>query len=203
MDLKLSKQQREIAVGLMLGDGHLETQNCGRTYRLKVEHSMSQIDYVEWLYGCFKPLIPGRIYRRLRHGRHTHCGFRTYSLGTFRFLGKQFYREKKKVMPKIIGNLLNPLSVATWFMDDGSMKSNKHRTYLFHTYSFSKSELKILQDALVKRFGIQTTIQQQKGKYWRLYVLSDSAVRLEEMIKPIVGKFRSMHHKLVNIMPKE
>nr|NIQ06013.1 hypothetical protein [Candidatus Korarchaeota archaeon] len=37
--LALSKRQREILVGLLLGDGHLETQNNGRTFRLKVEHS--------------------------------------------------------------------------------------------------------------------------------------------------------------------
>src|SRR3989344_360481 len=92
--LKLSSRQREITVGLMLGDGHLETQDEGRTYRLKVEHSVNQLDYVEWLYGQFGPLVPGRIYRRLRHDQYVHCGFRTYSIGSFSFYGKQFYQDK-------------------------------------------------------------------------------------------------------------
>ena len=35
--LKLTRTQREVLVGLLLGDGHLETQNGGRTYRLKIE----------------------------------------------------------------------------------------------------------------------------------------------------------------------
>jgi len=39
-DLKLSSLQREIIVGLALGDGHLETHNNGRTYKLKVEHGI-------------------------------------------------------------------------------------------------------------------------------------------------------------------
>ena len=33
--LKLTKKQKEILVGLILGDGHLETLNKGKTYRLK------------------------------------------------------------------------------------------------------------------------------------------------------------------------
>jgi hypothetical protein len=44
-NLKLTKKQRGIIVGLLLGDGHLETQNNGKTYRLKVEHSLEQKDY--------------------------------------------------------------------------------------------------------------------------------------------------------------
>ena len=32
--LKLTKTQRELIVGLLLGDGSMQTQNNGRTYRL-------------------------------------------------------------------------------------------------------------------------------------------------------------------------
>jgi len=49
-NLKLSSLQREIIVGLALGDGHLETLNEGKTYRLKVEHSLKQREYLDWLY---------------------------------------------------------------------------------------------------------------------------------------------------------
>jgi hypothetical protein len=48
--LKLTKKQKSILVGKILGDGHLETQNKGKTYRLKVEHSIEQKEYVDWLY---------------------------------------------------------------------------------------------------------------------------------------------------------
>lgn len=32
--LKLTKIQREVLIGLLLGDGSMQTQNDGRTYRL-------------------------------------------------------------------------------------------------------------------------------------------------------------------------
>src|SRR3989344_4671341 len=65
--LKLTEKQRDIVVGLLLGDGHLETQNSGRTYRLKVEHGALQRDYVEWLFGELHEWIPrAEPYMKLR-----------------------------------------------------------------------------------------------------------------------------------------
>ena len=36
--LKLTDIQKSILIGTLLGDGHLETQDEGKTYRLKIEH---------------------------------------------------------------------------------------------------------------------------------------------------------------------
>jgi len=49
-NLRLNKKQKDIIVGLLLGDGHLETQNSGKTFRLKIEHSINQKEYVDMLY---------------------------------------------------------------------------------------------------------------------------------------------------------
>jgi hypothetical protein len=48
--LKLTQKQCEIITGLILGDGHLETRTNGKTYRLKVEHSIKQKDYASSLH---------------------------------------------------------------------------------------------------------------------------------------------------------
>src|SRR6266487_4016314 len=55
--LKLTDQQQEILIGLLLGDGCLETANGGRTYRLKVEQSSSHQAYVQHLYEAFKEWV--------------------------------------------------------------------------------------------------------------------------------------------------
>ena len=54
--LKLTDVQRDTLVGLLLGDAHLETQNRGRTYRVKFEYGAKQALYAEHLYGIFKAL---------------------------------------------------------------------------------------------------------------------------------------------------
>lgn len=199
---KLSTRQRELLVGLLLGDGHLETQNQGRTYRLKVEHSLKQNDYTQWLYQEFRDWIPGGIYTRTR-GNHQVVGFRTVSHATFRFYGQQFYPEGKKVIPKTIHKMLKPLSLAIWFCDDGSRKSSKHTTYNIHSLGYSKRDLQRVQEVLSSIFKIDSSLHKQ-GNQYRIYITSRSAKIFASIVEPLVRLFPSMNHKLVdNNMPKE
>lgn len=192
---KLTSPQREILVGLLLGDGHLETQNNGRTYRLKVEHSVKQKDYTLWLYQQFREWIPGGVYERMR-GNHKVVGFRTISHATFRFYGQQFYPEGKKVIPKIIRKLLTPTSLAIWFCDDGSRKSLKHTTYNIHSLGYTKRDLQRVQETLLVKFGVTSTLHKQKSNCYRIYILSESTHTFRKIVEGLVNKFPSMNHKL-------
>lgn len=211
--LKLTKFQREIIIGTLLGDGHLETINNGKTYRLKIEHSAKQKEYVEWLYNQFKSWVNGSTKFWDRISRFPNdsikisqkCGFTTYSHGMLRFYGKQFYSKKGiKAVPKLIEKLLSPTSIAIWYLDDGSFKSQRHKTFIIHSYGYTKNGLKRVQKAFT-RFGIKTKLHKQKrekGIYWRIYVLSESAEKFAEMVKPIIGQIPSMRYKLGNKLPK-
>ena len=203
-NLKLNEAQRQIIIGLLLGDGHLETLNNGRTYRLKVEYSSKQKEYLYWLWKYFKEwtgsppkdkekILPsGTIVRSIY--------FTTYIHGAFRFYGHQFYsQEKKKTIPKNIHKLITPLSLAIWFMDDGSWKSNKHRTYIIHTDGYCKKDLINIQNALKTRFGIEVLLHRQY-KNWRIYVKTSSAKKFREIIEKYI--LPSMRYKLGNICLK-
>lgn len=204
IDNTLTKSQQEILVGLLLGDGHLETRNNGRTYRLKVEHSDGQLDYTEWLFQVFKNLCEQtELYRRVRTDGRVSVGFTTQTTGSFCFYGQQFYVDKKKRIPPLVHKLLTPQTVAVWFMDDGSRKSMKHRTYNIHTLGYTKSDLEFVKDKLMTTLGISTMLHAQRNNTWRLYIGSSTANKFTQMIKPFVEKFPSMHKKLVNEMPKK
>jgi len=202
--LKLSSEQREILVGLLLGDGHLETQNGGRSYRLKVEHSLKQRDYLEWLFMKFRNLSEqSELTLKKRKDGRKSLEFRTSSLGTFRFYAHQFYDENgKKRVPKQIYKWLKPLSLAIWYADDGSRKSLKHKTFIIHTLAFSKSDLKLLQEALLKNFGIKSVLHRNR-QAWRIYIPSESAIIFSQVLNEYLRKFQSMQHKLVTRMPKK
>ena len=196
MNTTLTPLQRNVLVGLLLGDGHLETQNGGKTYRLKIEHSESQRDYTEWLFQLFLPWCEQKeLYQKEKNGKK-YVGFRTRGAGAFRFYAQQFYQEKKKVMPKIIGRLLSETGLAVWFLDDGSKKSVRHKTYIIHSLGFSNPELMFVQKVFREKFAIDVSLHRQKQKYFRLYVQSVSASRFREIIEPYVLKFASMRHKL-------
>jgi hypothetical protein len=195
--LKLTDNQRSILIGTLLGDGHLETQDKGKTYRLKIEHQILQKDYVEWLHQQFKEWVRSGIYRKLKGGRE-YVGFNTYSHGAFRFYAQQFYVDDKRKIPKIISKLLNSLSLAIWFMDDGSWKSNRHKTFIIHTLAFAKKDLELVQKVMQKKFKIGTKLHRQKGKYWRMYISSKSAKDFEKTILPFTSLIPSMKAKMGN-----
>jgi len=198
--LKLSDLQRKILIGLLLGDGHLETQNDGRTYRLKIEHSYLQKEYVDWLYRIFKDwvLTPPKEKEQIVLGiKYNKYYFSTISHGAFRFYAQQFYREKKKVLPELIEKWLSPIAMAIWFMDDGSIKSDRHRALIINTQSFSKPELQTLIGVLDKKFGVKMVLRKQSRKQIEIYQLittSDSVERFVEIIKPYI--LPSMGYKL-------
>ncbi len=202
-ELRLTGVQRSILVGMLLGDGHLETQDNGRSYRLKVEHSIKQKEYVEWLYEHFKNLVrtaPKEKIKVLGNRRHLSYSFATYSLGIFRFYAQQFYVGREKIIPRLISKLLNPIALAVWFMDDGSYKSVHHRTYIVHALGYSKKDLELVRDVLQKKFGIMAGVHRQYDR-WRIYIYSDSAEKFRKLIEPYV--IPSLKYKLGNIMPKK
>lgn len=194
--LILNKPQREILVGLMLGDGHLETQNNGRTYRLKVEQSTNKTEYVNWLYENFENFVLNKpkIKQKTRNGVATeNIWFATLSHGSFRFYAGQFYANGKKIIPKMIGKFLTPLGIAVWFMDDGSIKSKFHKAKIINTQCFTKKEVLILIKILKDKFKINAKLREQKDGY-QIYILSESM----DNFRKLVGEYiiDSMRYKL-------
>ncbi len=192
----MNQLQKSILVGLLLGDGHLESITHDRTYRLKVEHSLKQREYVDWLYGQFKDFVREAPYTKekvLNGKKFASCGFTTRSSGIFRFYAQQFYRGRKKIIPKLFGKLIDPIALAIWFMDDGSFKSSRHRTYIIHAVGYAKSDLEIVQEILEKKFGIKMALHKQYDR-WRIYFLSETAPTFKKLIEPYV--LPSMKYKL-------
>ena len=183
--LKLTQRQRQIVIGKLLGDGHLESQNNGRTYRLKVEHSLKQKEYVDWFYEEFKEWILSRPKKKeqIVNGKlYYKYWVNTLSCGSFRFYAQQFYRGEKKVVPKLIHRWLTPLSLAVWFMDDGSVKSKNHRARIINTQGFGKKEVLRLMKVLNDKFGLQCKLRKQKEGY-QIMILAESADEFAKIIK--------------------
>jgi len=203
--LKLSELQKQVLVGTLLGDGCLETRNRGRTYRLKVEHSISQKDYVNWKCQVFKSftLSEPRIHKRMSYGlvRDNYC-FQTLSHGSFRFYGQQFYRDGKKIMPKIISKLLTPLALAVWFMDDGSIKSKQHKALVIHSQSFNKQDLELIRGVLEVKYKIKSALRKRKdGSGFVIYLLSETIDIFIALVEPYI--LSSMKYKLGNTIAQK
>lgn len=192
--LWLTARQRDILVGMLLGDGHLERQNSRGAARLTVEHAVRQSEYVMWKYSEWQDwvLTPPRTRAKTNNLGTTsfNIGFSTVShsvLGQFRSL---FYEEGKRVPPDLA---LSPLSLAVWFMDDGSRKSAACRALLLNTQGFRQGDVLRLRQALERDFGIHTS-QRHQGDGIQIYIPSSQVGAFIDVINPHV--IPGMRYKL-------
>ncbi|GIV18325.1 MAG: hypothetical protein KatS3mg023_0076 [Armatimonadota bacterium] len=187
--LKLDRTQREVLVGLLLGDGHLETQNEGRTYRLKVEQNEKHQPYVQHLYELFQAWVLTPPQPK-KEGK---WWFQTISHGAFRFYAQQFYREGRKAVPKIIHRLLKPRGLAYWFMDDGSIKDTHSRAVVLNTQSFSREDVARLAQVLSEKFALEAYLRRQREGY-QIVIAGRSLQRFLDLIEPYL--IPEMRYKL-------
>lgn len=186
--LRLTPQQREVLVGILLGDAHLETRNHGRTYRLKIEQSAAHRVYVEHLYRLFEDwvLTPPQPRQRVSQG---HAGvnywFQTVSHSAFRFYAHQFYREGRKCVPRLIHRWLTPRGLAYWFMDNGSLEWKDSRAVLLNTQGFEHGDVERLRQALAQKFELEVTLRRQQEGY-QIMIPGRSLERFVELIAPFL-----------------
>jgi hypothetical protein len=170
----------------MLGDGCLETQNKGHTYRLKIEQSINHQQYVQHLYTLFSEwvLTPPQIKEKVsKNHQSQNIAFQTVSHEAFRFYAHQFYKDGKKSVPKLIHRWLTAKAIAYWFMDDGSIKSKESKGIIFNTQCFTRSEVEYLIKVLQTKFALQAKLRKQKEGY-QIYVSGKSFETFVQIVSP-------------------
>ena len=190
MAQRLTLEQREVLVGILLGDANLQTESNGRTYRLRVTQAEQNKDYLFALYELFKPLVntPPKLYVYRPDKRTNNSSrrwtFATTQHGCFRFYGKQFYVDGKKRVPPIIDKWLTPRSLAYWYMDDGAQKwRGRSLGVRLCTDGFGSNEVRKLATILSTKYELKTSLQ-AKGSGLRIYISSISYGNLRHVIYP-------------------
>ena len=185
---KLSKLQREVLIGILLGDGYLRPNTHKTKYRLTVLQSEKHKEYVFHLYEIFKNFVskPPKKYiftdKRFPGKTYTRWSFYTTNEACFRFYAHQFYCDNKKIVPKRIHKWLTPCAIAYWYMDDGAQKwKNKSLGVRFCTNNFSLVEVNTLISVLEEKYKLKCS-KQKKQNNFRIYISSDSYTILNNLI---------------------
>lgn len=198
----LSKIQFEIAIGLMLGDASLQTQNKGKTYRMKFEWGDKNKPYLDHVYNLFdewvlaKPHIKARV--NANGNLVTNWGFQTISHEAFNILSELFIiNNKKGISKELIKNHLTRRGLAFWFMDDGGKldynKNSKNLSVVLNTHSFTKEEVETMTLELSNKFKLNCSTRSNKGK--SVIVIDSSSFKtFNKLIKPYL--ISEMEYKL-------
>lgn len=188
--LKLTHRQREAIVGLLLGDGHIEQSYCTPRARLFVEQRGGAREYVEWLYSIFQDWVRSgvksrEVFLEATRRKYVQYYFRTYAHEEFMPYRTLFYPRGKKIVPGNVGDILTPLGLAVWFMDDGSIKSHQSRGRIINTHSFTKAEVVQLCDVLHAKFKLDAWPRYQRDGT-QIYISGKSADTLQQLLDPYV-----------------
>jgi hypothetical protein len=185
----MENRVKEIIIGSLLGDGWLsDFESRTATSRYRVKYNIKSLSYLLWLRDQMLQLNPCEPKHIEKYGQNYFYTQARKDIGELRTL---FYPQGKKVIPKIIGRYLTPLSLAIWYQDDGTLdkRSKYHWNAMFATYCFSYEECSLLAKALAENFGIIASVCkcQMRGKmYYRLYIVSKSMQVFVDTIKPFI-----------------
>lgn len=196
--VNLSRRQRDVLVGTLLGDGCLELN--GQNVRLKIDHSPIQKQLTDWIFGEFEEFCLKKPYTQSQYDVRTqkfyhHYRFSTVSNSIFNQFYRQFYPLKRKVVPNNIRNLLtNPLSLAVWYMDDGFCCLDCNSLYLC-TSTFTNQEQLLLIETLKMNFNLDARVHYAAGNA-RIYIPSSSAKTFCNLVKDFV--LPDLSYKLIS-----
>jgi len=191
----ISDFQKQVIIGCLLGDGRLECRSNNNTARLRIHHGYKQKKYLFWKYEIFKNIViasPKKIVWKDRK-RNINCVSWYFHTLTSKELGKLhllFYRKNRKILPDNLCNLLTPISLAVWTMDDGDNDKDSIR---YNTQSFSYKDQKSLIKLLKEKYQLESNLNKDRNNY-RLRIKKSSKNKLIKLINPFI--ISSMKYKI-------
>ena len=187
----------EIIIGLLLGDGHIQTRN-GNSRFIYAQSSLRKhhLNYFYHIFDLFKPFIskdfvpkPRTFVDKKTNNTYSSIYFATLTLPCFNSYRNLFYnKENKKIVPSNISKLLTPRGLAYWIADDGSLQN---KGLHLSTYGFPLEEVNLLISTLETLFApnfiIKCSIHTHKKGY-RIYIWEESMNKIRDRISPYMHK---------------
>ena len=181
----LSDRCREILLGSILGDGSLKIQKPYKNARFSFRHSVYQQEYFFWKVEELKEISNEKCWWKQApngYGREM-LRYQSLALELLTEIYRLTHEHNRLAIRRKWLNQLTPLSLATWWLDDGSLIGNGKRG-VFCTDSFSYDEQKILAQYLLKVWKIKVVIAKitrdrngTRKEYYRLWIRSSEELK--------------------------
>src|SRR5665213_2080469 len=190
--LRFSNDLQHLILGSMLGDASIKQEGRMAAY-FREEHGQDQKAYAKWKEKAF-----GRLCRKPSDKAQGY-GFSTVSLYEFAQVRSKFYSANKryKHVTAALLEQLNPLSLAVWYLDDGTndsrLRAYNKKTICLHR--LTEKECRSFEAVFASKFGLKCSIKYYpKGASSRILFCGAEADKFEEIIRPFCH--RSMAYKL-------
>lgn len=187
--INFSLFQRSVLIGTLLGDGHLRIDNLNAHGDFahcvaQKEYALHKYEILKELCSCPKEEFP---YDKRTNKVYPRISVRFISHPYLNPIYTILYKDKKKIISKEILAEFTNVSLAYLYMDDGT--KNKCG-YTICTNGFDITSIRLLSDALLDKFGIESSIHKEN----MLYIPARSKDAFKNLVSPYI--IESMKYKL-------
>ena len=204
MKSKITKESRNLLIGMLLGDGTISNNNV-----FKIAHSKSQKDYLEWK---IKQLKEAGI---RNNGIKSYIKIKGYNVGVpvyytqlniipfIKVLRRVLYKNKKILGNRKLLNRLDAKGIAIWYMDDGHINIRKDKGrpcgfYIKISTCEPKQEVQTIIDFFKEQWNINFYMfhEGKKEDSYSLCCGTKEGLKFIDIVKPYVSQVPSMIHKI-------
>lgn len=204
MKTKITKESRNLLIGLLLGDGTISNNNV-----FKLAHYEQQLDYLEWKIkqlnnsglrnNGVKEYISTNGFNKGNKVYYTQLNIIPF----IKVLRRIMYKPTKKLGNRKLLNRLSAREIAIWYMDDGHINYRKtnnkiHGFYIKIATCIPKEELQIVIDYFKEVWNIQFYMfhEGRKENSYSLCCGTKEGIKFISIVKPYVEQVPSMIHKV-------
>lgn len=204
--MKITKTNRNLLIGLLLGDGTISNNNV-----FKLAHSSKQSEYLQWKISI---LNNNGIKNNGMHTYTSSCGYNKTKEVVYtqlkitpfiKVLRRVFYKPTKIIGNRKMLNRLSPQEIAIWYMDDGTInyritkKRNKiHGFYIRISTCVPKQEAQVIVDYFKEVWNIKFYLFHEGSKKdsYSLCCGTQEGIKFINLVSPTVSQVPSMKYKI-------
>ena len=207
---KLSKEQKSLLIGLLLGDGTISSN-----YVFKLSHSEAQREFLEWKIDLlnkfgFKNNGVKEYISTCGYNKGNKVLYSQMSLNpTIKALRRTVYTPKELITRRLL-NWLTPIGLAIWYMDDGCINVNtsKQRSSIQHTIKIATcvdlDTAQVIIDYFKEVWDVQfRPFKEGKGTYSIASSTESDCAAFIQIIRPYIQQVPSLLYKIRDNFTKE
>ena len=192
-DKSLTYLQKQVLLGIMLGDGTFYQNSISG--KIEWVHKKTSVEYMDYISQILDYIVnPNRRDGISGYGSKT-LRQETFSNYYIKDYFTSFIKKGRKIVPNWVEAELTPISIAFWYMDDGTLihDEGQRDRISFATCGFTKKDCDVLVKGL-KKLGIESQIKKYSDGYNIIVVNADNSIKLFLLMSPYISE--SMKYKI-------
>ena len=189
-----TQRQKDIMYGSILGDGYIRPGKAA--YALSFTQGEKQKDYLLWKLHEFDNYVVTKELTSRVTNFHGNAPVYSFSTITHPEITAAYHvthpNGQKRITTEWLSKL-SPLSIAVWYMDDGSL-NKRYGTIVLCTNAFPLEDQLLLIDFFEKAYGLHLKAEKRRNDQYILRINASESKLFRSIVAPHVPSF--MDYKL-------